>query len=245
MVEVATQVADPEASKPETAGLNIQETQPKAAAEPEPEKPKGKTEADWQAEVDRANARAESLLGNERKRAQSDAAAARQAALLQAIVDHLSDPDADPKSLKDKVANITDETARTVMERQVRDQWLQSIGEALTDAGMTGKEPELAAATELWLSGDKDVPDLKVLFRGFDEAHRVIRKHLKAQNEAEKSEHKKALETEKRRANLAEGILEVGSKGGIPGSGRTLFTRADLANMTPEEYAKNRQYIVK
>lgn len=172
-------------------------------------------------------AQLESQLGTARRPAQQDALLARIVATQQAIADYVDNPDAQPGSLKARMASITDETAIAVANKQTRDEWFSEIGKALADAGMAGNEPELAEASAMWAQGDMDgKEDIKLLHKSYALANAVIRKHLLEQrDEAKTAGDRKAAELalkadeERRRANAASGTLNAGVGSGTPSAG--------------------------
>lgn len=230
---------------------------------PESEAPEGEASAeqsaqDWQKETEKLNselakvtqdlARKEqqlsSVMGSVRKQAEMEALIMRQGNALDALVEHLSDPDAMPESLKAKVATIkAQETAELANTRNqgIRDGWLAGINKMLRDSGIQGNDTRLEQAIALWNEGNSDErsPDLEKLHRAQMSVYDVVMAVKDESTNQKVAEATKQADTQRRRTNAENGTLAVGASGGTGMAGvsaQELVNRmASGASMTMDE----------
>ena len=183
-----------------------------------------------------------SIRGSDRKQRQTDALIARIAAQQQAIVDHLSNPDAEPAALKKTVDSLTDEAIRTIADTQTRDEWLQDINTALAEAHVSPSSPDLAEAIRLWGQGNKDEakPDLRLLHLAVTEVNRVARAQSRALGKKDAEDAAGQARSKAQAEARKEGALAVGP--GAKGSPASTLPAATAENIDTLYMAFERQH---
>lgn len=247
-------------------------TQVAAPLAPESETPAGPTVADLTARLTterQGREKAENDLKAEKGRNRPwDALDARISALQADMSDRFDvqhknfralfadDPDERAKAREE--AEKTDaeyqgrRSGRTLIERANR--VATAIGEALLDEEgnsiLSPEAPELANMRTLWAQGTaKNVIDLGILADALDEANRVVRaverKRAKEAREAAATEGEQKGRAAEKAAVLRLANASIGSGNAGGGGGKRQVTRAELAAMSPEEWVKVRDQVLR
>lgn len=106
-----------------------------------------------QAELAKVNQRLASVSGSVRKQHEMEALLLRQNGLLDAIVEHFGNPQADPSLLVQKAQAIKVKDAEEVAstrQQHIVDGYSAGITDMLKQAGLQASDPRLANAAQLW-----------------------------------------------------------------------------------------------
>jgi len=232
-VETEQEVTTPE--EPEVGAETTDEEVPAEAEGVEGESTEESAE-DWQktvtelkAELDRVTkemARKDQQLatvsGSVRRQSELEALLLRQGSVLDALTEHISDPDSIPENLKARVASIKAQEATEVAvnrNKNVRDGWLAGVNQQLRSVGMSGDDPRLSEAIALWNEGDTDTPDLVKLHQSVMAVNSVLLAAKDAENNQKVADAVKAEDVKRRRANAANGTMSVGASNGVGAAG--------------------------
>lgn len=208
---------------------------PSASPETPAEGQAPEQERNWREVAERAEAelrdmrrqvqRLSSIAGNTRKQAEMEAQLTRYGAMLEALVEHLSEPEPDGAKLKAKQQQIAQQQAGELAKTrnaQVKQGYLDKINAQLRKAGIKGDDPRLENAIALWNDGVQQGDDSMKFLEALSEVTEVV-------NEAMLEAGKRLGATERQRRNQAEGAL-------TPGSGAP--TRPAPPTATPENIDK-------
>lgn len=166
-------------------------------------------------ELKRSNDRASSLEGQAKKNLELDLRSSRDSQMIKALVEHISNPDAEPEELKAKQANIEAMSVQDLAATQQLDLINDLYGgiTAIADEiGMVVSDDKFKGIVEEWNKAISNKNDMK----GFHKAHAAA---VALQIEHYKDQTKNAENTLKNRNNQDNGKLAVGSGARSTGSG--------------------------
>jgi hypothetical protein len=237
---VATSVADIRSLGSQEAP----ETQPSAPVAPSPNETPDYKAMYEAAETKRtvAENKAKEWEGRSRNLASADdiAEISAQMALLRRGLKDANDPNLDPDERYARVEQIDQEAAASAASRQSvaeANGILGDIKTLLADAGLSDSDERFNDAVALWEDGRSGEVDLQKLNRSFRLFSSEIYRYQKTQTE-------EARQTTGRRQQQDSLQLDGGA-GPAVGAGKTEFTAAEIDSMSPGDYAKNREHIVK
>jgi DNA repair exonuclease SbcCD ATPase subunit len=243
-LETALSAADPETpeeASEQTETLSIEEKY---------EALKAKYDADsaaWEKERQDSKAiQTGRLRAQERDDALHSRLDANQTAILRlndnlaVIMEHLATGEGNPERLKQQAAQIRQDVVELNAKSEAASKWDDTYKEYLADAqkvlgdgkggyALDPNGPELDDAVRVWNAANSAMDRV-----GMERALRLMER---AVNEAKE---KKTPPRRDRRADL-----EMAPSGPGASADKTQFTAAEIAAMSPEDYAKNRQHIVR
>jgi hypothetical protein len=159
-----------------------------------------------------------------------------QVALLRRGMVELNDPDLDPDQ-RHRLSNQIEAQVETSEAVSEANRIFDDIDKLIKGTELSSSDERFSDAVALWEEGHDGTIDLAKLNRAFRLFSRVVYDYQKEQTE----EAKTLAARQQRQEDLD--LAGPGGQGG--GNGRRQFTAAEIGAMPPEEYAKNRQYIVK
>src|SRR3990167_33154 len=207
-------LAEPQAKAPEEPQAKASQLAPEAPkADPEKERLEQRLESVTQ--------ELKTMRGNVRKQAEFEALLGRQTQLVEALVEHVSSPDADGATLKDKMAAISKKGADTLAQertKQVINGYSAGISRLLKEAGIESNDTRLNTASSIWAAAQRS-GDMILYHDAFLEVSSVA---IKARGEVKDAEWQTKLDQMRKQNNQATGKLNLGAAGGAAASGVTV-----------------------
>lgn len=174
-----------------------------------------------QAELAKVNQRLASVTGSVRRQHELESLILRSNSLQEAILEHLTNPDADPAVLAQKTQAIKQQGAdaiATSRQQQIVNGYSAGITNAIKQVGLQPTDPRLQEAASLWSTAEQS-HDLTDYHAAFLEVHNVV-------NAARDEQAKKKVEQEtaaaRQRYNQENDTLNLGTPGGMPASPASL-----------------------
>ncbi len=140
------------------------------------------------------------------------------------------------KAIEDDYA----EQSRAEVFTEERDEMAQHMNEVVAMSQVPLEDERIQSLASEW-DGVNDAKSLQTFQRRFNTTMlAVLMEHQKNALNA-KDEEAKAI---RQRFNLENGILDSGGVDSSPAGNRRRFTRGEIENMTPDEYARNREQLL-